>query len=518
MRQILSEAGATASNPFKMPAPVGGWNARDSLDMMKTTDAIYLDNWFPTQTTVDIRPGSAVSSLLPVDSVIKSLLNCAKQDGTARRFAVCQTGVYDIATAIATLDLALTDARVESVNINIAGLPYLWCCNGVDKSFIYKSDTDTWIPLDGASVPALTGITSTDVANVSMWKNRLILTKKASLEFWYMPLNSVGGLAVKFDLGSVFKKGGYLVATANWSVDAGDGTDDRFVAVTSEGEVAIYQGTDPSAAATFALVGVYHVGRPVGKRCFTQIGGDLALLCDQGLWPLSRALESSTIDRKPALTNKIEKAFNAYFKEFSAQYGWQPLLLSKGPALLVNVPITALFSYQFVMNTISGAWCRFIGWSASCMMESDGDLYFAIGRTVWEGWTGMADSGAAIVGYGKQAFTYGPRPGRIEHVKLVQPIFTATSSVVAQLALDTDFADRRLLSSSTNFLQQTGIWDTSRFDQAYWSGGDVTINSWKTVAHKPGNAWSLRMRMSVKDIAVSWIGTRYISEPGGLFG
>ena len=30
-----------------IPAPVGGWNARDSLDAMPPTDAIKLVNWIP---------------------------------------------------------------------------------------------------------------------------------------------------------------------------------------------------------------------------------------------------------------------------------------------------------------------------------------------------------------------------------------------------------------------------------------------------------------------------------------
>jgi hypothetical protein len=38
-------------------APIGGLNARDSLAAMPPQDAVTLDNWFPTPTTVDLRKG-----------------------------------------------------------------------------------------------------------------------------------------------------------------------------------------------------------------------------------------------------------------------------------------------------------------------------------------------------------------------------------------------------------------------------------------------------------------------------
>lgn len=37
-----------------VPAPVGGWNARDSLANMEITDAVQLENMFPTVNSVEI--------------------------------------------------------------------------------------------------------------------------------------------------------------------------------------------------------------------------------------------------------------------------------------------------------------------------------------------------------------------------------------------------------------------------------------------------------------------------------
>jgi hypothetical protein len=47
---------------------------------------------------------------------------------------------------------------------------------------------------------------------------------------------------------------------------------DYLVLITSEGEVAIFNGYDPSNAATWALVGVFNMGKPMSKRCTSKNG------------------------------------------------------------------------------------------------------------------------------------------------------------------------------------------------------------------------------------------------------
>lgn len=521
MRPVDPSTARTASGGFSMPAPVGGWNARESLAQMPPTDAIYLDNWFPSTTEVKLRQGSMAFATLPVSAAVETLLSCAAKSGSTKLFAVASTGVFDVTAggAVAASAYAgITTGRIEAVNFNVAGESFLWCCDGTDDCFTYKSSTNAFAVLNAGSTPKLDGITSNTVTNVSIWKNRIILTQKNSLSFWYLPLSSVGGTAVEFPLGGLFTKGGYLVATGNWSLDAGDGPDDRFIALTSEGEVAVYEGTDPSSASTFSIVGVFQVGRPIGKRCLLKLGGDVAILTESGLWPLSKALLSSTIDRRPALTDKIREAFNTYYNSYGSLFGWQPVLYTAGPAVLVNIPVTATVSEQFVMNTLTGAWSRFKNWNARCFAISAGNLYFAQGNTISQAWTGNSDSGTAIVAMGKQAFTYGPMKSRVKHIKLVRPIFRTNKLINAQLALDSDFKDGRITSNVVNRLGDVAKWDTAVWDQSVWASGVVSQTNWRSVSHNPGMAFSLRIRISSLDLDISWVSTDYIGEAGGLFG
>lgn len=520
MRQVMESAAQESGFRFSMPAPVGGWNARDNIAQMPVTDALILDNFFPSTTDVQARFGSTQVAELPGGQNIHSLLSLALQNGTFKRFAGTTSGLWDVTAggSIAAVSSAGTASAWEHINYNVGGISYLWVCagDGVNDSRIYNGTTSTWTNLNATSTPALTGITSNLVSNLSIFKNRIILCERNTLKFYYGPLLSIAGAFTAFDLGQVFKRGGYLVATANWTIDGGSGIDDHFVAITSEGEVAVYKGSDPSAASTFSLVGVFEIGKPTGKRCFVHLAGDLGVLTEQGLWPLSRALMSATVDRRVALTDKIQQAFNAYYKIYGTLSGWQPVLLPKGPAILVNVPLSSLQSYQFVMNTQTGAWCRFTDWNATCLMVQDGKLYFALGRKVHEAWTGLADNSAGILCSAATAFSYGPAKARGKHIKLVKPILQSTSQVAIGLALDTDFQQRLNIQTIASLGTPGGTWNTAIWDSAIWPDGNVSINKWKKVRHKPGGAFGLRLRIQPRNITVTWAATDFIGEVGGL--
>src|ERR1700761_6824430 len=84
---------------FTLPAPVGGWNARDPIAAMRQTDAIYLDNWWPTPSSVQVRLGSTVVNSVPSTSSfnqVQTLLPYANPDGTNKLFAATDGGIFDV--------------------------------------------------------------------------------------------------------------------------------------------------------------------------------------------------------------------------------------------------------------------------------------------------------------------------------------------------------------------------------------------------------------------------------------
>ena len=131
------------SKTTSIPAPVGGWNARDSIAAMAPTDAVYLTNFFPTVSDVMLRKGfSNFATGLPgqVESVM------TYSSGSANKlFAASVTGVYDVTSggAVGAAVATVTNARFQYVNMATSADRYLLSVNGADKMQIYTS-TSGW--------------------------------------------------------------------------------------------------------------------------------------------------------------------------------------------------------------------------------------------------------------------------------------------------------------------------------------------------------------------------------------
>ena len=61
-------------------------------------------------------------------------------------------------------------------------------------------------------------------------------------------------------------KGGKLLFGASWSIDAGDGIDDKCVFVTDLGELLIFTGSNPADAANWRQEGRYQIGAAAGHE------------------------------------------------------------------------------------------------------------------------------------------------------------------------------------------------------------------------------------------------------------
>jgi len=286
-----------------LPSPVGGRNARDSLTAMGSTDAVTMTNWFPDTTEVRSRHGfSNHATGLPTQ--VETLMDY-EGGATSKLFGISDGKVYDCTSAGAVGAAAvsgLTNSRWQYVNIATSGGNYLYMANGVDAPRLY--DNSTWTTITGASVPAITGVTTTTLNNPCVFKNRLWFIQVNTLKAWYLPVQSVGGAAETLDMSAYCQLGGYLLAVATWTIDSGTGVDDYLVFVTSKGEVLVWQGTDVSNPSTWSLKGVWRVGAPIGSRCLYKYQGDLLYICRDGVLPLSAALQS---DRY-----KSEVAMNCY--------------------------------------------------------------------------------------------------------------------------------------------------------------------------------------------------------------
>jgi hypothetical protein len=576
-----------------VPAPLGGWNARDSLAEMNPIDAVEMVNFFPTPTDILMRKGYSQHST-GITGEVQTVMNYAT--GTSQAlFAVANNVIYNATTSTATsVYTGLTNSRFQHVNFtNSAGNQFLSAVNGADPALLYNGTswikiattataqtistitrggtgnltatlttavahglvTGNQVTISGATesnyngtylitvtgtttftytmatapaadasvvgtyvvVHAITGVNSNTFINNNVFKERLFYVEKDTMNVWYLGTKAVSGAASKLDFGSVAKLGGYIQAMGTWTIDAGQGVDDYAVFVTNMGEVIVYEGTDPSDATKWALRGVWSLGATFTRRCFTKFGGDLLLITQEGLVPLAAALQSSRLDPRVNLTDKIYGAFAQATTLYSTNFGWEIQYFAKAQMLIVNIP-TNTGKEQYVMNNITKSWGRFTNIEATTFEIHNENLYFGGNGYVGKFWDTYADNGNVINATVQQAYNYFESRGQNKRFTLVRPIFLTDNGLPSVLcAINTDFDTQSQLGQvSFNPTALTiGVWDVATWDNNFW-GGTLAVNKdWQGVSGI-GYCASISLNVASKGIEVHWASTDFVMERGGV--
>jgi hypothetical protein len=366
----------------------------------------------------------------------------------------------------------------------------------VDNPHHYNGSAWTDI---GAS---LTGVSATDIVHVNAHKNRLWFVLRDSTKAAYLPTGVVTGAVTTFELGGLFTKGGYLVATGTWTRDGGAGEDDLHVFVSSRGQVAVYAGTDPSTATNHALIGVFDLGAPIGRRCLVKVAGDLALVNIDGVLPLSKALEADRgAAAAVAISKNINNAMNEAARNYADNFGWELCPYPKGTLALLNVPITeGQVQHQYVINTLTGAWCRFKNWNANCFATFQDRLFFGgnDGR-VYEADVGSLDLDQPVDAIGQTAYNYFKSRGQLKDFKQIQPLLTTDSSNNPAIGLSTDFKDNAVLSTPSAAATVAALWDEAIWDTDVWPVEARSVANWLTIG---GSGYSASVHFRARSGAV----------------
>ena len=492
-----------------VPAPVGGWNVRDSYADMDATDAVALENWFPMPSEIMVRRGFSEHAT-GFTGECESLLVYNSPTGTSEMFAVADGEIYDVSSSgavAAAVVSSLNGNRWQYANISNTGGNYLIAFDGADDGLLYNGTI--W------ANTGITGVTESSIINCNFHKNRLWLIQGSTLDAWYLGVDAVSGAATKFPMGGVFEKGGSLLAMGTWTLVAGQGVDDHAVFITTEGEVAVYKGTDPTSASTWSLVGVWLIGEPCGIRCLQKLGGDLLVICKEGLLPFSKALMSSRVNTKSALSDKIQQAVSEATSLYKTNFGWQILPWPTENMLILNVPKGIGRQEQYVMNTITGSWCNFSGWYASCWATFGEEIYFGSTDYVAKAWDTEADNATNIVADALPAFNYFGKQSQLKRWTMARPVLQSdgTSGILVGLNVDFDTAAPVGVPSFNVTTQAT--WDVSTWDNGIWGGGLTVRKDWQG-ASGMGYCAALHIKVATQNADIRWVSTDYVIEPGGV--
>jgi hypothetical protein len=515
------------SQATTVPAPVGGLNTFDSLANMPKGDAVLMKNFYPQPYGLLVRKGYK-EHVTGVTGSIESLLTWqGRTNSDLKMWAASTDGkLYDVTGTTATPSSVVTglnNARWQFTNLVNAAGNHMVAFNGNDDGLWYNgsalarltagngTDSGTWANVDPA-----------DLVQCTVHQRRLWAVEVNSTKGWYLAPDAVFGSATVFDFGALFGRGGYLMSLASWTIDDGSGADDLLIAISSQGEVAVYRGIDPSSSTTWALQGVYYVGAPIGRRCVTKLAGEAILLTREGIVALSEALASTRLNPSEynGYASKIRQTLSELISEVGTVFGWEPFVYPASNMLIVNVP-SSTRATQVVSNTILRAWTMFDNQEASCWALLDSAPYFANGEKVYRAWFGNLDGADRTTGAGSpvraeaiQAFNYFDTPGKNKHVKMFRPTFVTDGdySLSAVALLDFDFTT--IPTDSPLPFVPGSTWDAAVWDVGIWSG-TVTVNRYWIQGRGIGMAIALRMVVSTQ-YNTYWVSTDWLMEAGGV--
>jgi len=506
------------------PAPTGGWITNRNLAMPNGQNmpqgAEVLENYFPTASGAVLRRGSRTYAELgqdnePVTTMFKYVVG-----NNRKLFASTSSTVYDITSITQAYNISIgvqdewtlaldEDEESDTIGENstvgneviedagsgnwstvqfaTTGGTFLLGVNGASVGFIYdgadfhliEGDEDELFP--GITFPDGSTLTSADLSYVWAYKNRLWFLQKESMTAWYLPVDQIGGELTPLRLGSEFGRGGALIIGQTWSLEGGaeGGLSEQVVFITNEGEVAVYQGSNPADSADWRKVGVYRIGIPLGSKALIRAGGDLLIATTLGLVALSQAIQVDFAAlASTAVSYPIDVPWNEAIRT-RGQSGWSCALWAEQQMAIVSPPILSGYASDvFVSNARTGAWCRFTNWPITCIETFNGRLLFGTkDGFIKDAMVGGTDDGTPFTGSYIPLFSDGGSPTSMKTAKLARATIRSAAQVNVKLSCRFDFNTNLPAPPSVEPIPPGNEWNNAEWNQSLWDSGRAAIVS-----------------------------------------
>lgn len=504
-----------------IPAPVGGLNYRDSISAMSPVDALALTNFIPKQQGVELRRGWQVFAEPAEGVTIAESVFGFRAPNPADDKAFMATGgnIYDVTDGTMTLLVTGTGSTNDEWWTTQFATPadtFLLAVSPGAGYWTYSTGTG-WVHQSVTNLPST-------VRTVAVWKQRVWFTADEDSNVYYLDnVDAIAGTATSFAMGSTLRNGGYCSALINWTMDAGFSIDDYLIVVGTEGDIGVWQGTDPTSADTFSLKGVWYVG-PVPKHgtFFTPFGGDVMIVSELGLVPMSKLVNGQyTEDQQIGPASKIQSVFAPLVRKLRNEKYFDVFVVPTSDVLVIKLPADAGTYRQFAMNVVTGAWCEFTGIPMRCAGMIGGQLYFGTSDGyVCLGLFGDKD-GADINGDGgnyvegdvQTSFQAFNTPAQLKKFGMVRPTFIALAAPAIKLQINTQFQFTPV-GGSPFFTKDSGaVWDEGVWNSSTWVGNN-TYQGW---AGTTGLGYYGSLRMKVRGLpATVFTSCNVMTELGGV--
>ena len=548
-----------ASKPMRLPQQQGhqvsvvgppsrGLNTTGDFATMEPTEAVEMDNLIVSDLGITVRSGwreyatgfpDPIRTVVPYNSA--TLSSQTPPLAASTLFCATDKGIWNIEgggnkTGVAA-NIVLSGGSgagfLSSTMFTAAGgKQFLVACSEVDGAFLY--DGLTWKKFTSTGGPGpgiVTGVDPTLFAQVFVYKMRLGFVKRGSSEVWFLDINQAGGLAKVFDFGPILRNGGMVVACANWTNDGGDGIDDRLVVLGSAGDLAVYEGIDPTDVNSFDMVGVWFIGQPpIGRRSFTTSGGNIYVLTQYGVVPVAQLMSGGLDTILLAGTDllaqlrKIQTQLNDDFQTLLNTQGWEVMNIPGLALLHIARPSTSVsehIQYAFQMHAM--AWSRLLDVPGVCFAMRLNEVYAGTtdGRVI-RVFTGFSD-GQKLDGTGDYeirarvtpAFSYFANPAVRKRALMIRLQFVAKAFPTYAVRMNSDFELSPIGGTTVGSPNVGSLWDVAKWNQAIWSGGRAAYGQWRTVR---GMGYSLAPSIFLSTTQATTLASiEYMTASGGPF-
>lgn len=347
--------------------------------------------------------------------------------------------------------------------------------------------------------------------------NRLWFADSQNLAVYYLPLQQKTGEVKLLPLNVLFRRGGHIRAIATWSIDGGDGINDRLVIFSSNGECVIYSGIDPDT--DFQLVGIFRFDSPMSRICVQNYGGDLYILSGTGVMPLSTLLKSEE-DELGQSDRDVYSEFNTVGMLYRNNPGWQLGIDHSTGRFIGNMPLGAPNKYQQMIRFMpKPVWARWRDIPARYWLWIDHRLYFSDdkGHVYEMNPIFRSDAGQAIVVDVQWAW-HAYKSAGIKHFKMLKPFVSTDGNPKYQLEMrvDYDATVLRIEPDITTFGEGSD-WDISDWDVTYWAAAPKARNRWEGTAAL-GDVGAPRMTARILNCYFAINGIHVLFEAGSVFG
>lgn len=509
---------ANSSSVSHLTAPLKGLSLSSQLssntDPLKAT---ILDNWLIDEDKIRCRngirkvfthgAGKPVASLVPYYGM------------PFENMALGTNGTLTTYAGIALGTGFLSDDWAWTSFSNLGDQTYTVLCNGKDGIYSWTGAGDpAGLVKEVVTAPTTAAWIDPDLMSMVMvHQNHLWFADDINLAVFYLPLQQKTGDLAVLPLNAIFRRGGTIRAIYSWTVDGGAGMNDQLVIFSSNGECAIYRGTDPDT--DYELVGVFRFDSPMSKNSVVQYGGELYVLISTGLVPMSTLMRAE-VEQLGQTDKDVFSAFMDSSRRFRSNPGWHAMLDPSSSRIICNLPAGGTNHYKqmvrFMPNSFWTTWSaipsRSWGWLNNTLYIGDdtGNLY-QMSRTF------LDDDGRGIRVDVQFSWQNYKTPG-IKHFKMLKPYIITDGSPKPQIDMMVDYESVPPQNQpELTFSNEGADWDTASWDTADWAPPSAMIAKWSGVG-RLGVVGAPRLQAVVQGCEFALAGMDVLYETGSVLG